>query len=1078
MMEKPGGYFVSTAIIIFAVLALSSDPHAAKYAHSPTESNDMMTLQRSASESAFSRTHRSPPSEGLVRRDVDRADDDVLALISTPSVRTLPGRSSFTTARGDSQQTRETSQSTSSSSTSRLAGSQPNQPSTTSSTGRPRHRALDKTVSQQTVLSGSSTTAFSRTAWASEDSVDSRDGRKASKKPSKCRGRLILPPSPSDEGEDKYRHPWNSRKDPPSKAQNQYREKPAGGSPSSPNNKRTYGDRGSQSSHPESPKKVNNPHRYHPHNEKFPIPGSPGKSPSPAVKSPLREDVFDFSSSDQVAPARNCMPASSRDHRLSNSNGGLAGEVTPISGRGRKPSREVLLEFPPETNSNVRPLGKAPQQPERLKEERHETSQRYPTENHQVIRAAQSVPRLDSGQNPTPTNSPDRSTRPHSVDAREAPSPKSTKGKTCDFFFLFRWGKKKDKGKSYTREEGENNRNRRQKHQRSKTDNSESVSNSRDRHGRGRHRSKSRDKRPESSSRDNQNRHHHSHSYHSDPEAHHHRHHRPSSSSTSRPLRTPTAAGQSPELQYRQYRHHHRREQQHQEQKQQQHSPDENRPPAQQYTPSRRKRERPKKQQNGRGRSGNGQASTEDGRSYVSDGTAGLRHEDLPPHPSIVKTLLRASKKAPNATITGSYQKNTFVRAPGGGDQLRRGWKRSRSESPSNLRPGSANSGSNQHLAGEPSTGEGESGEMRERSHHSASRTDLDSNFHYTVSSADLRHNHSSQGVSPGMNRSRSYPGFESHSVHYFNPEADTKVITDAEDFEYKPTDMSGPLHLSFCGCGFIGMYHLGVVSCLLQRGETFLERVERVAGASGGALMAAIMLCVPDKIEEIGEQFQSLARELRSRPLGALTPGYSFARALRLLLDEVLPEDAHHLVSRKLYISLTASASGGGGGGEGSGMEKGKKKNNILMSEFETREDLIEALVATSYIPLYAGLKMPVIHGKKYMDGGFSDNMPTFSTGRTITVSPFDGRSDIAPKAGQEAQKKAHFISLLNQDYQVNVRNMKKGAHAFFPPKRHVMQEYFDLGRYDASRFLIREGLYTIKLIHNAEKACYVSSV
>ncbi|GFS27658.1 patatin-like phospholipase domain-containing protein 4 [Elysia marginata] len=225
----------------------------------------------------------------------------------------------------------------------------------------------------------------------------------------------------------------------------------------------------------------------------------------------------------------------------------------------------------------------------------------------------------------------------------------------------------------------------------------------------------------------------------------------------------------------------------------------------------------------------------------------------------------------------------------------------------------------------------------------------------------------------------------------------------------------------------------------------------------------------------EVGEQLQALARELRSRPLGALTPGYSFARALRLLLDDVLPEDAHLLVSGKLHISLTAAAGQSGGGGE-----RGKKKSasNELMTDFDTREELVEALVATSYIPLYAGLKMPVIRGKKYMDGCFSDNMPSFSTGRTITVSPFDGRSDIAPKAGQEAQKKAHFISLLNQEYQVNVRNMKKGAHVFFPPKRHVMQEYYNLGRFDASRFLIREGLYTIKLVHCAEKAVYVSSV
>ncbi|RUS71240.1 hypothetical protein EGW08_021005 [Elysia chlorotica] len=344
---------------------------------------------------------------------------------------------------------------------------------------------------------------------------------------------------------------------------------------------------------------------------------------------------------------------------------------------------------------------------------------------------------------------------------------------------------------------------------------------------------------------------------------------------------------------------------------------------------------------------------------------------------------------------------------------------------------------------------------------HSASRTDLDSNFQHTASSSDPNR-------PPQINRSQSYPGFDAahkaHNVHYFDPTADTNVINDAEDFEYKPTDLSGPLHLSFCGCGFVGMYHLGVVSCLLAHGDSFLERVEKVAGSSAGALMAAVMLCAPDRIEEVAEQLQSLARELRSRPLGALTPGYSFARALRLLLDDVLPEDAHVQVSGKLHVSLTAA------GGQGS--DKAKKKtnnnsnnnsnnsnssssNNELMTDFETREELVEALVASSYIPLYAGLKMPVIRGK------YNNCMITH-----LPVSLFCLYID-------------HIITVTHfASSQVSVRNVKKGAHVFFPPKRHVLQEYFNLGRFDASRFLIREGLYSIKLIHCAEKAVYVSSV
>jgi hypothetical protein len=35
--------------------------------------------------------------------------------------------------------------------------------------------------------------------------------------------------------------------------------------------------------------------------------------------------------------------------------------------------------------------------------------------------------------------------------------------------------------------------------------------------------------------------------------------------------------------------------------------------------------------------------------------------------------------------------------------------------------------------------------------------------------------------------------------------------------------------------------------------------------------------------------------------------------------------------------------------------------------------------------------------------------------------------------------------------------------AHAFFPPPTQVLQQYYELGHNDTSRFLIREGIYEI---------------
>lgn len=56
-------------------------------------------------------------------------------------------------------------------------------------------------------------------------------------------------------------------------------------------------------------------------------------------------------------------------------------------------------------------------------------------------------------------------------------------------------------------------------------------------------------------------------------------------------------------------------------------------------------------------------------------------------------------------------------------------------------------------------------------------------------------------------------------------------------------------MNLSFAGCGFLGIYHVGVSACLRKYAPDLL--VDRIAGASAGALAAACLLCDAD----LGEQ-------------------------------------------------------------------------------------------------------------------------------------------------------------------------------------------------------------------------------
>ena len=55
------------------------------------------------------------------------------------------------------------------------------------------------------------------------------------------------------------------------------------------------------------------------------------------------------------------------------------------------------------------------------------------------------------------------------------------------------------------------------------------------------------------------------------------------------------------------------------------------------------------------------------------------------------------------------------------------------------------------------------------------------------------------------------------------------------------------------------------------------------------------------------------------------------------------------------------------------------------------------KATVASTFIPFFSGIFLPVFRGTRYIDGGFTDNCPSIDE-HTITVNPFCGESDICP--------------------------------------------------------------------------------
>ncbi|TKS77652.1 Patatin-like phospholipase domain-containing protein 1 [Collichthys lucidus] len=71
-----------------------------------------------------------------------------------------------------------------------------------------------------------------------------------------------------------------------------------------------------------------------------------------------------------------------------------------------------------------------------------------------------------------------------------------------------------------------------------------------------------------------------------------------------------------------------------------------------------------------------------------------------------------------------------------------------------------------------------------------------------------------------------------------------------------------------------------------------------------------------------------------------------------------------------------------------------------IIMSDFHSKEDVVQALLCSCFVPGYCGMAPPTFKGEHYVDGGFSSMVPKLPTpcSHILTVSPFSGDIDICP--------------------------------------------------------------------------------
>ena len=230
--------------------------------------------------------------------------------------------------------------------------------------------------------------------------------------------------------------------------------------------------------------------------------------------------------------------------------------------------------------------------------------------------------------------------------------------------------------------------------------------------------------------------------------------------------------------------------------------------------------------------------------------------------------------------------------------------------------------------------------------------------------------------------------------------------------------------NFSFAGCGFLGIYQVGVASCI-QKYTPHLVK-EKASGASAGAIAATLLIC-DASIDKVTKVLVDIAKQARSKALGPFSPSFNITKHLRAGLDSILPEDAHIRANGKLHISLTRLYD----------------RQNIIVTQFNSREELIDVVMCATFIPGFSGIFPPKYRGARHMDGGFTDNCPCIDE-NTIMVSPYCGEADICPKDGNSTLM---MFNVSNTSFEVSANNMFRLASTFFPPEPEILSQICEQG-------------------------------
>uniref|UniRef100_A0A8C5YCY1 Omega-hydroxyceramide transacylase n=1 Tax=Microcebus murinus TaxID=30608 RepID=A0A8C5YCY1_MICMU len=249
--------------------------------------------------------------------------------------------------------------------------------------------------------------------------------------------------------------------------------------------------------------------------------------------------------------------------------------------------------------------------------------------------------------------------------------------------------------------------------------------------------------------------------------------------------------------------------------------------------------------------------------------------------------------------------------------------------------------------------------------------------------------------------------------------------------------DPDTPHSISFSGSGFLSFYQAGAVDALRDLAPRMLDTAHRFAGTSAGAVIAALAICGIEMDEYLRVLNVGVA-EVKKSFLGPLSPSCKMVQMMRQFLYQVLPEDSYKATTGKLHVSLTRFTDG----------------ESVVVSEYTSKEELIEALYCSCFVPVYCGLIPPTYRGVRYIDGGFTGMQPCSFWTDCITISTFSGQQDICPR---DCPAIFNDFRMFNCSFQFSLENIARMTHALFPPDLLMLHDYYYRGYDDTVLYLRR---------------------